>query len=60
VNGQLLKLWGAPLLLAALTIVGLLSAMLGDGQWNALSAVALGAPVAVGAWFGLRRTELLK
>jgi hypothetical protein len=31
------------------------SALLGDGRWNALSAIALGMPVAVGAWFGLRR-----
>ena len=51
----LLKLWAAPVLLAVLTIVGLLSALLGDGRWNALSAIALGTPVAVGAWFGLRR-----
>ena len=52
---SLLKLWGAPVLLAVLTTVGLLSALLGDGRWNALSAMALGTPVVVGAWFGLRR-----
>ena len=51
----LLKLWAAPVLLAVLTIVGLLSALLGDGRWNALSAFALGTPVAAGTWFGLRR-----
>ena len=54
-SGPLLRLWGAPVLLAVLSIVGLLSALLGDGRWNLLSAIALGTPVAVGAWFGLRR-----
>lgn len=54
-NAALLKLWGMPVLLALLTVVGLLSALLGDGHWNMLSAIALGAPVAAGAWFGLRR-----
>ena len=49
-----LKLWGIPLLLGAFTIVGLVSALLGDGIWDILSAFALGVPVAAGAWFSLR------
>ena len=49
------QVWGMPVLLAVLTIIGLVSALLGDGAWDLVSALALGAPVAVGAWCGLRR-----
>lgn len=50
-----MRLWGAPILLAILTIIGLLSALLGDGVWDALSAFTLGVPVLCCAWYGLRR-----
>jgi hypothetical protein len=50
-----LALWGVPILLAVLTVAGLTCALVGDGIWDHLSAVALGAPVTVGAWFSLRR-----
>jgi hypothetical protein len=50
-----MRLWGAPILLGILTLVGLVSALVGDGIWDALSVLALGAPVVVGAWYGLRR-----
>ena len=53
-TGPFLKLWGIPLLLGASTSVGLVSALLGDGIWDIVSAFALGAPVAAGAWFSLR------
>ena len=49
------RLWGGPLAMAVLTVIGLLSALLGDGFWDALSAVALGIPVLACAWFGWRR-----
>ncbi|MFS2002422.1 hypothetical protein ACEN9F_02250 [Duganella sp. CT11-25] len=49
------RLWGAPIVLAILTVIGLLSALLGDGVWDALSAVALGVLVLCCAWYGLRR-----
>ena len=52
----LLHLWGWPLALGLLTIVGLLSALLGDGWWDAVSALTLGTLVVVGLWFTLRRT----
>ena len=52
-----MQIWGAPLLLAVLTIVGLTSALLGDDIWDLVSAVTLGAPVAVGAWYSLRRSR---
>jgi hypothetical protein len=50
------KLWGVPLALGISTAVGLGAALVGDGWWDAVSAVALGAPVAVGLRYGWRRT----
>ncbi|MCC2957364.1 hypothetical protein LK542_17245 [Massilia sp. IC2-477] len=50
------QIWVVPVLLAVLTLVGLVAALLGDGAWDLVSAVTLGAPVAVGAWYALRRT----
>ena len=49
------QIWGVPLLLAVLTGIGLIAALLGDGVWDLVSAVTLGAPVAVGARYSLRR-----
>ncbi|MGE0802561.1 MAG: hypothetical protein AB7G13_18890 [Lautropia sp.] len=37
-----------PLLLGALSIVGLVSALIGDGVWDGLSWAALGIPA---SWF---------
>ena len=50
-----MQIWGVPIVLAILTTIGLISALLGDGVWDALSAVTLGAPVLVGAWYLVRR-----
>jgi hypothetical protein len=47
-------IFGAPLLLALLSAGGLLSALIGNGPWDALSWFALGIPVAVIVWFALR------
>lgn len=47
------RLWGAPLVLGVLTALGLMSALLGDGLWDAVSWVALAVPVAVCLWCGL-------
>jgi len=49
------RMWGAPILLAVLTAIGLISALLGDGVWDYVSAVALGVPTIACAWYGLRR-----
>lgn len=54
-SGPLLRLWGAPIVLGVLTLIGLLSALVGDGVWDTVSAVALGIPVAACAWYGLLR-----
>jgi hypothetical protein len=53
----LLAMWGWPIALGVLTCVGLLAALLGDGAWDQVSAVALGAPVLAGAWHGLKRSR---
>lgn len=50
------QIWAMPILLAVLTTIGLVAALLGDGAWDLVSAVTLGAPVAVGAWYSVRRT----
>ncbi len=52
---RFLAIWGAPILLGVLTTIGLVSALLGDGIWDGVSALALGTPVAVGTWCALRR-----
>ena len=46
-----LRVFGAPALLAASSAVGLLAALVGDGGWDALSWLALGAPVAAIGWY---------
>jgi hypothetical protein len=49
-----LRLWGMPALLAALSGVGLVAALVGDGPWDAVGWATLGAPVVVTAWHALR------
>jgi len=44
------KVYGPAIILAGITLFGLLSALLGDGVWNALSWVALAVPLVVFAW----------
>jgi hypothetical protein len=44
------KVYGMPLLLAVVSLIGLLSALVGDGIWDALSWFCLGTPVTVIAW----------
>ncbi len=48
------RIWTVPLILAALTVFGLLAALLGTGVWHALAWIALTAPIVVVARFGLR------
>lgn len=49
------RLWGAPVVLGIMTAIGLVSALLGDGLWDAVSALMLAAPVLVSAWFYWKR-----
>jgi hypothetical protein len=54
-SAPFLRLWGGPIAFAVLTCIGLVAALLGDGWWDMVSAVALGVPVLACAWYGLRR-----
>ena len=47
--------YGGPLLLSVLSLAGLLSALLSEGPGRYFSWLALGAPVALTAWFFARR-----
>lgn len=51
------RLWGAPILLGILTLIGLLSALLGDGIWDVLSALTLGIPVVVIIWCFFKKSK---
>jgi hypothetical protein len=44
------RVFGVPALLALVSAIGLLSALLGDDLWDVLSWVALATPVAVVVW----------
>jgi hypothetical protein len=44
-----------PLLLGALTAIGLTSALFGDGGWDVLSWAVLAVPLAVLGWKALER-----
>ena len=46
--------WRMPLALAALTVFGLLAALLGTGVWHLLAWLAMATPVAAVLWHGLR------
>lgn len=51
-----LRLWAWPLALGLLTVSGLLSALVSEHWGDAWSWFALGLPVAVMCWWGLRRS----
>ncbi|WHZ14167.1 MAG: hypothetical protein OJF52_001002 [Nitrospira sp.] len=48
------QIWGMPIVIGMLSVIGLLSALLGDGFWDVLSWLALAAPVVVTLWCVLR------
>jgi hypothetical protein len=47
--------YGGPLVLGALSIAGLLAALLSEGAGRYFSWISVGAPVALTAWFFARR-----
>ncbi len=49
------QIFRTPFWLGVLSILGLLSALMGDGAYDVLSWVALAAPLMVGGWYWLRR-----
>ncbi|SEW52870.1 hypothetical protein [Chitinophaga arvensicola] len=54
-----LHVWGKPLLVALLSITGLITALVGDGYWDAFSWLALGIPLVMmaGHYFYPKKTE---
>lgn len=48
-------IWRAPVAIGAASAVGLVAALIADGPWDTLSTLCLGLPVAVCAWFSVRR-----
>lgn len=55
-GNSLRQLWGMPILLAVLTLIGLCSALTGEGgihYWA--SWLLLAIPVGVAGWFSFRR-----
>jgi hypothetical protein len=53
-RGSVRRVFAIPVLLAVLSAIGLLSALLGDNFWDALSWLGLGVPVTVILWFVAR------
>ncbi|MEN3347819.1 MAG: hypothetical protein V7632_1454 [Bradyrhizobium sp.] len=51
----LAQIFAAPLVIAILSTVGLISALVGDGWWDAASWAALGLPVLLYLLFVWRR-----
>lgn len=49
------QIFRQPMLLAVLTLTGLLAALLGDGGWDWTSWLCLGWVCAVGSYYSLRR-----
>ena len=45
------RVWPIPIVLAVLTCVGLVAALVADGIWDAVSWIGLGIPDAVVLWF---------
>ncbi|MBR0893505.1 hypothetical protein JQ616_00980 [Bradyrhizobium tropiciagri] len=52
---SLTEIFAAPLVIAIVSTVGLISALVGDGWWDAVSWVALGLPVLLYLVFIWRR-----
>lgn len=53
-SSQRRSLWAIfrmPILLATLSIIGLVSALLGDDVWDVLSWLTLGVPIAMTCWY---------
>ena len=54
-SGNWRAVYGGPLLLGVLSVAGLLSALFSEGAGRYFSWLAVGAPVALTAWFFARR-----
>lgn len=50
-----LQIWGAPILLAMISSIGLIAALLHDGIGDMVSWIALAVPVVAALWLAGRR-----
>lgn len=55
---NLRQIYAMPAVVAAASAVGLVSALVGDGVWDALSWLGLGLAVVLAAWHGLPRRRV--
>lgn len=51
----MMHIWLWPIVIGVLTAVGLVAGLVSDDAGDVAAWVGLGVPVAVSAWFGLRR-----
>ena len=56
-RGRFRRLWGAPIVLALLSLAGLIAALIGDGLYDAASYLSLAVPLVVIWWYIARRTR---
>jgi hypothetical protein len=54
-SGNGWTVYGGPLALGVLSVAGLLTALLSEGAGRYFSWIAVGAPIALTAWFFARR-----
>ena len=54
---SLAAIFAAPLALAALSLTGLIGALLADGAWDVIGAALLATPVAAILWARLTRSS---
>ena len=51
-----MRIFAIPLVIVLVTLVGLASALAGDGGYDALSWIGLGVPVSTILWAAVRRS----
>jgi hypothetical protein len=52
---SVVRIFAFPMIIALIVAFGLVSVLLGDGIWDAMSWIALASPLAVGAFFLWKR-----
>lgn len=55
-----LKIWLTPIILAVISVIGLLSALTGDDVWDVLSWIMLSVPLLVGLYFLQKHLNITK
>ncbi|MEG3082874.1 hypothetical protein U1707_04410 [Sphingomonas sp. PB2P12] len=50
----MLQIFGIPMLIGILTLLGLVAGLLGDDGWDVAAGMLLAAPLAITAWYWTR------